>query len=108
MGMGGRQVPPLGSPGNAWSGGAATGVNGNSSAVQVYDCPWVSAFGHVDGATTITVFYSHDGANFYASANKVTTSGAADFAIDFTTAAQWIQLQSSANVHATATIAGKD
>lgn len=106
-GAAGRLVPPIGNQGNAWN-AAATGAGGNSNAVQVYDSPWVSVFGHVDGATTLTVCYSHDGVTWYASGNKATTTGAGDFSIDFTTAAQWIRLQSSANVTATATVAAKD
>ena len=107
MGMGGQKAQPLGSQGNAWN-GVATGTNTNSTAIYVGSCAWVSAFGHVSGAATITVYYSFDNTNWYASTNKVTTAGAADFALDFTTAAPYIALQSSAGVTATATICGKD
>lgn len=106
-GMGGRLVPPLGSLGNAWN-NASTGTNTNSNAVNVYDCPFCTAMGTVSGAATITVFYSFDGVNFYASANKIVMAGAGTFALDFTTGAPWIALQSSAGVTATATICAKD
>lgn len=101
-----RGDTPLGTQGNAWANGAATSANTNSSVVDVMDAFFVSAFGHVDGATTITLMYSIDGTNFYAGPT-VTLAGAADFKIDATVAARYLALQSTNNVHATASICAK-
>jgi hypothetical protein len=115
--MSGRNVPPIGTQCNAWgtvvqtSAGstmtaAATGANGFSSIVNTFNAPFVSAFGHVDGATTINLQYSADGVNF-ATAHIVSPSGAADFDIDCICGGQYVRLQSTNGVNATATIQSK-
>lgn len=100
----GRLTPPI--AGVVWA-GVSTGSNTPSSGVWVADAPFCSAFGHVSGACTVTVMYSNDNTTFYASQNKQVLAGASDFAIDFTPGAQYIALQSTANVTATGIISAK-
>jgi hypothetical protein len=88
-----------------WS-AATTGSAGNSNTLQAWDCPFVSAFGHVSGATTVTLMYSFDGTTFYAGPST-TLAGASDFHIDATTGAEYLALQSSSSVTATAVISAK-
>lgn len=112
MGMGGRQVPPLGSQGNVWN-GVSTGVGTPGNPINLYDCPFLSAFGNVSGACTITLMISADGTNWYSSGLTATTAGSGNFTINGTVGAvivgaQYATMQSSANVTATATIQAKD
>lgn len=106
MSQTGRLVPPLGNQGNVWN-AAATGANTNGNIVDLGNCPFVSAFGHVSGAATVTLMLSADGANFYAGPTQV-LSGAGDFCISGTIGARYGSLQSTANVTATGTIQAKD
>jgi hypothetical protein len=62
--------------------------------VDTWSCPFVTAFGHADGATTITLLASMDGTAFYATATQV-LAGAADFGINVTCAARYFALKSS-------------
>lgn len=96
---------PVGVHANAWD-NVAVGAGGTSTAI---DCQYqgiISAFGHVSGATTITLQYSQDNSNFYDAGSSVTI-GAADFFIDVRTGARYMRLKSSGAVTITATIAGK-
>jgi hypothetical protein len=113
----GRNIPPIGAPCNAWGSvvtnaagsvitPAATGANGFSQIVDTKNSPFISAFGHVDGATTINLQYSADGVNFN-TAHSVSPSGAADFAIDCLCGAQYVRLQSTNGVNASATVQAK-
>lgn len=113
----GRNVPPIGVACNAWgtvnqnnSGSTiapqATGANGFSAIVDTKNSPFISAFGHVDGVTTINLQYSADGVNFN-TAHSVTTAGVADFAIDCLCGAQFVRLQSTGAVNASATVQAK-
>lgn len=95
----------VGTHANAWN-AAAVAINGLSAVIDVGQTPFVSAFGNVSAATTITLQYSQDGTNFYDGPNQV-LSAAGDFRIDVTTGAARARLKSSAAVTATATIAGK-
>lgn len=90
---------------NAWN-AEQTGVGGTSNAVDLKYSSVATAFGVVDGAATITVQYSQDNVNFYDSQN--TQAATTDFAIDFRPGARYVRLKSSADVEATATIAGKN
>jgi hypothetical protein len=101
----GRNVSPIGVQGNAWN-AASAGANGTSAVVDTWSCPFVSAFGNAGAATTISLQYSMDGANFYAGPST-TLSGSSDFHIDATTAARYLRLLSSAAATITATIAAK-
>jgi hypothetical protein len=65
--------------------------------VDTFSCPFITAFGHADGAATITLLASMDGTNFYAIATQV-LAGAADFAINVTCAARYFALKSSAGL----------
>jgi uncharacterized protein YaiE (UPF0345 family) len=103
--MSGRYNAPLGVQANAWS-NATTGAGATSGALDTFNCPFVSAFGAVDGATTITLQYSQDGTHYYDGPSQ-TLTGAGDFRIDVLCAARYVRLKSSANVTATATLAAK-
>lgn len=105
MSAAGRLVPPLGTHGNIWN-DASTGVATNGDVVNTFNSPFVSAFGHVDAASTLTLMLSADGSHFYAGPT-VTTSGAGDFYINATVGCQYVTLQSSASVTATASIQAK-
>lgn len=96
----------LGAQGNAWL-AAATGAGGFSAALDTLDASIVSAFGNVNGATTLTVQVSEDNATYYDTATTVVLGGAGDFHTSFTTAAKYVRLKSSNNVNATATLAAK-
>jgi hypothetical protein len=86
---------------------AAVASNGVSAVVDTMDAPFVSAFGHASGATTIVIQYSADGINFY-TAHSVVLAGAAGFAIDCICGAEFVRLQTSAAVSIWATIQAKD
>lgn len=101
----GRNVAPIGVHANIWS-NVSTGTSTSTNYVDTWNCPFVSAFGHVGGAATITVQYSMDGVNFYDGPTQVLGSGI-DFRIDCTCAARYVALKSSANVTATGTVAAK-
>jgi hypothetical protein len=95
--MAARDVAPIGVQGNAWPGGNAITGGVVSAIVDTFSCPFVTGFGHADGATTITLLGSMDGVNFYAVATQV-LAGAADFAINVTCAARYFVLKSSASL----------
>lgn len=99
----GRFAPPIG--GEVWAGVSTT--TNLSAGVYVGDCPFISVFGNGNGAATITLYYSMDGTNYFASGNTITLAGSADFGKDFTVGAPWIALKSSANITATAYISAK-
>jgi len=100
-----RNVPPVGTQGNAFNAQAA-GAGVASNIIEVWSCPYVSCFGHVSGATTLTMQYSIDKINFY-NGPTVAPTGAADFYLDFYTAARWVRVLTSGAVTITATIAAK-
>jgi hypothetical protein len=101
----GRNVAPIGVHGNAWS-AAAVGSNGTSAVLDTWSCPYVSAFGNAGAATTLTLQYSMDGANFF-NGPSTTLAGASDFHVDATAAARYVRLLSSAAAAITATLAAK-
>lgn len=88
-----------------WS-GASVGINGQSAGVQIFNAKWVSIFGNVSAATTITVMYSADGANWYGG-QSTTLGGAGNFHFDLVCGAEWIALQSSAAATITAIVSAK-
>lgn len=96
----------IGAQGNAWN-ATAVGAGGTSNAVDTLDATNVSAFGHVDAATTITVQVSEDNATFYDTATTVVLAGVADFHTSFSTGAKYVRLKSSGAATITATIAAK-
>jgi hypothetical protein len=116
--MSGRNVPPITPQGVAVWGtstqnaagstntAAAVGAGTNSSIIDTKNSPFVSAFGHASGATTISILYSADSVNFYA-AHSVVLAGGADFCIDCICGAQYVCLQSSGAVNIWATISAK-
>lgn len=111
--MSGRTNPPIGVQCNAWgtlSQGTitpqATGANGFSAIVNTYNSPFLSAFGHVDAATTVNLQYSGDGVNF-STTHSVTTTGAADWNFDCICGAQYVRLQSTNAVNASGTVQAK-
>jgi hypothetical protein len=86
---------------------AATGANTTSTAfLDAGLCPFVSVIGTVSGATTITAMLSIDGVTFYAGPTQV-LAGSGGFTFNFTTGAQYIALQSTNNVTATAIATAK-
>lgn len=98
-----RQSPPLSK--KVWADVAVSG-GGQSDSLDTGSCPFVSAFGHANAATTITAVYSDDGATWYAGPTKV-LSGAGDFDFDFTNGARFVALQSSGAATITAIISAK-
>lgn len=98
---------PIGVHGNAWT-AATTGAGGFSAALDTLCAPFVTAFGAVSGATTITLQASQDGTNYYDTQVTQVLAGAADFAVSATVAARYVRLKSSASVTATATLSAKD
>lgn len=99
-------APDIGFEGNGWA-NVATGAGGFSGSCDLQWSPFVSVFGHVSGATTITVQVSQDGTTWYDSQSTQVLAGAADFCIHATIGARYVRLKSSANITATATLAGK-
>jgi hypothetical protein len=107
MGQNGRFSPPQGTPKNVWN-NVATGVATNGNVVDTLNQPFLSIYGHVGGNTTLTVMFSADNSNFYASGTTIVfAGGAADFGVNLTAGARYVTLQSSGNVTATATIQAK-
>ena len=116
--MSARNVPPIIPAGVAVWGttvqNAAGSTNtaalvlaaGLSTILDTKDSPFVSAFGHADAATTISILYSADGVNFYV-AHSTVLSGAGDFAIDCMCGGQFVQLKSSGQANIWATISAK-
>ena len=88
-----------------WS-AATTGANGQSSALDTGLCPFVSAFGNVSGATTITLMLSRDNVNWYAGPTVV-VAGAGNFFLSAEVGAQFVALQSTNSVTATAVVSAK-
>src|SRR5262249_54081977 len=105
--MSARSVPPIGTPLNAFT-GANPGAGGVSAVIDPLNSPFVSAFGHVGGATTIMLQYSADGATFYDSGHTASPAGAADFCIDAICGAQYVRLKTTNGVVVTATVQAKD
>jgi hypothetical protein len=105
MGASGRgTLPATATIWNSESTGAGTTSTKN---LQISNSAYVSCFGHVNNATTITVMASADGQNWYAGPSQ-TLGGASDFCIHATVGCGWIALQSSSNVTATAIASCKD
>lgn len=101
-----RLQPVAGVQANAWN-NAASGAGGTSNSIDVQFCDQVSIFGHVSGATTLTVQLSQDNSNFYDSGFTNAPAGAADFGFTIQSGARYARLKSSNNVTITATITGK-
>jgi hypothetical protein len=99
-----RNIPPL--TAIIWSAAATGSATTSTTNVNLQNCPYVSVFGNVSGATTITLMLSIDGTNFYAGPT-VTTSGAGNFYLNATVGAVFVALQSSSNVTATAVISAR-
>jgi hypothetical protein len=102
--MGGRMASALLRP--LWS-SQLTGANGQSATADVGSCPWLTFCGHVDGATTLTVMLSSDGTTWYAGPT-LSVSGAGQFYLNVTLGVQFVALQSSGSVTATAFVSAKD
>jgi len=98
--------PVIGTHGNAWN-AAAVGAGGNSASIDTQYTPFVSIFGNADAATTITIQYSQDNANFYNGPTLAIPALGSDFASDITVGARYVRLQSSGAATITATVAGK-
>lgn len=73
----------------------SVGASAQSAGFDTHNSPWVSIYGNSSAATTLTVMYSNDGLTWYAGPT-LTLATAGNFHLDFTTAAQWIAVQSSA------------
>ena len=101
-----RNIPPIGVHANIWS-AVLTGTGTSTNTLDIKNAPFVSAFGHSDGAATITLMVSADNTNFYAGPTQV-LAGASDFCINASVGAQFVALKSSANVTATGTIQAKE
>jgi hypothetical protein len=85
--------------------GVATGVGGFSASLDIGNAPFVTVFGSVSGAATVTLQVSADGVTFYdTTSNQAAT---ADVGFSATIAAKYVRLKSSANVTATIYIAAK-
>lgn len=88
----GRYNPPFSAL--LWA-AESVGAAGQSPGFDTHNSPWVSIFGNSSAATTLTVLYSNDGLNWYAGPT-LTLAAAGNFHLDFTSAAEWIAVQSSA------------
>ncbi len=105
-------------PNNAWD-NEQTGVNGFSKIVDTRNLPHLSIFGRISATTTIAVYVSEDGVDFYYCGRITETivpqpgppQPAESFPQDFhtypTVGARYIRLLSSADVVASATIVAK-
>lgn len=91
--------------GNLWN-AAVVGIAGVSALVQINNCRVVTVFGHVSGATTLTVQFSVDGINFYDSGVTNAPAGAADVGFSFDCAAPYVRVKSSAAATITLNLAG--
>lgn len=92
--------------GNLWAAAAATGAGGLSAAVQLNNCRLATIFGHVSGATTLTVEFSIDGVNYYDSGITNAPAGNNDVGFSFDCAAPYVRVKSTNNVNATLNLAG--
>ncbi|SRR5579883_2430563 len=99
----GANVQPLSAV--IWN-NVATGTGVSGVSLRAWNRPFVSVFGNVSGACTIYLLYSQDGVTFYQGASTV-LAGAGNFNFNVTTGAEFLALQSSANVTATAIISVK-
>jgi hypothetical protein len=100
-------VPKVGTEGNVWN-NELTGINTNGGVVNIENVKHLSIFGDVDGATDIYIMVSQDNINFYkAAAADISPAGSGNFHIETDIGANYVTLQSSNDVTATATIAGK-
>lgn len=98
---------PVGVQGNGWN-NAAVAANGVSNAVNIPYQVFVTCFGHVSAATTLTLQISQDGTNFYDTAVTAAPSGAVDFYLGTNIGAAYIRLKTSNAVTITATLSAKD
>ena len=102
-----QQSEPIGEEGNAWN-NQSTGINGDSSSVDLEYNAFVDIVGNTSGATELTIYKSQDDTKFYDSEVKIEIEEAGDFAINgLYVGFRYIRLQSSNDVTATATIAAK-
>jgi hypothetical protein len=105
VGASGRNVSPVSA--TIWN-SESTGANTTSAkSLQIANSAYVSCFGHVNNATTITAMVSADGLNWYGGPSQ-TLGSASDFCIHFAAGCGWVALQSSSNVTATAIVSAKD
>lgn len=98
-------VNVVGAHANLWN-NAATGTNGNSTAIDTQYTPHITVFGNTSNSTTMSIQASQDNTNFYTIGTFSAPAG--DFGSSFTCGARYIRLQSSNNRTVTATLAGKD
>ena len=107
-----KLVDPVGEEGNAWK-NEATGAGGDSAIVDISTCTNISIFGAVDAGTNLSCYFSQDGVNFYEAPSitaelPIVGDGATDFHVWVSgISARYIRLQSSVDVTATITVAGK-
>lgn len=100
-------VSNFGSYNNAWN-NELTGTSGNSNSVNCQYASNCTMFGHVDGATTISVWISQNNTNFYQTGYRYVATGDEDVWLNIKyIGAQYIRLQSSVDVTANITLAGK-
>ncbi len=102
----GANGPSNGVQANAWN-AAIVAANGTSASLDTGGSPVVTAFGSISAATTIRVQYSQDNATWYNGPNSEVLSAAGTFALDFTTAARYVRLISTAAATITATLCAK-
>ena len=104
MPQAGRFNPPLSV--KAWS-AATTGATTNSAVLNTYCSPFVTAAGNVSGACTVYLMLSIDGTTFYQGPSTV-MAGAGNFYLNATVGVQWVALQTSSSVTATAVLSAKE
>lgn len=86
----------------------AIGAGGSTSSADMTSRPFISVFGDVSAAATVTVEVSGDNVTWYDTASTATiAAGGGEFHIGLTTGAPHIRLKSSAAVTLNAWIAGK-
>lgn len=102
-------INQTGIEGNVWN-DTFTGIDTPSNVVDTKNFPHLSIMGGTSGATTLSVYVSQDGTNFYLCEDlttKINNPSGLTFHIYFTAGARYYYLTSSSNVTANTTISGK-
>lgn len=80
------------------------GGAGNTASFDTQGQPFLSIFGHVSAAVTLTIQFSADNVTFYASGTTIVLAGASDYGININPGARFIRVNVSAAVTITCTM----
>lgn len=86
---------------------AAVAINGYSAVFDSWNSPFVTIFGTASGASTITVWGSNDGSNWFVLGTISATATAGSLYLSLTCGAELMKLQSGSAVTLTAVISAK-